>query len=522
MTSLSREHAGSGTGPARGARGSSAALNAVALAAWLGIVVFTTTRHEYWRDEVRVLSIVEDAQSPLDLVRNIRYEGHPALWYLLLYFCHWVADTRLVLPIASLAVAAVAMGVFMLRAPFPWWFKALFLFCAFPLHEYSVKARNYGISMLLLFAGAALYRHRSTRWLALAIALALLANTNIHATALAILFFLAWVAEERSEAGKEDRTPATRLTAAAGIVGAGILLSYAIVNPPPDTVLTRFSSKTPSDLASALLGAVFHPRLGFRTLFPSFVPWPLGHAILLLAILGLLRRPVLSLSAFAGLVGLNVLFRVGSPGDYRHAGVFLCFLIALYWIMASAPDRGVPQPRWVRRLESVGYAALTALVVASVYRSRIVPIDLLHPMSSSKALGELLNSERALRDAILVPEPDYYLESLPYYAANRIYLARERRFGKYAAWSSANAQQLSLGELLMQARKLKSRYQRPVLIVLGHPTFMLEPAGEAKLFYRKRFTWSVAERTAFDRSVEPVAEFWDAYSDENYTVYAVK
>jgi hypothetical protein len=151
-----------------------------------------------------------------------------------------------------------------------------------------------------------------------------------------------------------------------------------------------------------------------------------------------------------------------------------------------------------------------------------VPIDISHAMSSSKALGAFLHSNAELREAILVPEPDYYLESLPYYAENPIYLTREGRFGKNASWSSANAQQLSLGELMAEARQLKMRYRRPVLVILGHPGLSTEQAGEAAMFYRKRFTWTAAEREELERSFILVAEFWDAYSDENYSVYAVR
>jgi hypothetical protein len=177
---------------------------------------------------------------------------------------------------------------------------------------------------------------------------------------------------------------------------------------------------------------VLQPRVGFRNLFPSFLPWAVGHAILYLAILGLLRRPTLSLAALGGLVALGVLFRVASPGGYRHAGLFLCFLLCLYWMAADEPNGGTRPKLGSRLLEFVGYGALTALILASVYRSRAVRVDVAHQMSSSKALGAFLNAEPSLRDAILVPEPDYYIESLPYYAHNPIYLARERRFGNTA------------------------------------------------------------------------------------------
>jgi hypothetical protein len=170
----------------------------------------------------------------------------------------------------------------------------------------------------------------------------------------------------------------------------------------------------------------------------------------------------------------------------------------------------------------VGYGALTALILASVYRSRAVRVDVVHQMSSSKALGAFLNTAPSFRDAILVPEPDYYIESLRYYADNPIYLARERRFGNTAAWSSAAAAHLSLGQLVSQAQQLKARYRRPVLVVLGHPAVLTEPTGEARLFYNKRFTWSAREREDVERSLVRVAEFWSAFSDENYSVYAVK
>jgi hypothetical protein len=147
-------------------------VTALLLVMWLAVVIFTTARHEYWRDEVRAWSLARAAQSPLDLFHLIRYEGHPILWYLILYLGHSIVDSPLVLPIASIAIACAAVVLFMLRSPFPLWLKALFLFSGLPLYEYSVMARNYGISMLLLFLTASLYRHRTSQWLPLAVGLA--------------------------------------------------------------------------------------------------------------------------------------------------------------------------------------------------------------------------------------------------------------------------------------------------------------------------------------------------------------
>ncbi len=96
-------------------------------------------------------------------------------------------DTPLVLPVTSIVIAFAAVTIFMFFAPFPLWFKSLFIFTIFSCYEYSVMARNYGISMLLLFVGAMLYQHRKKYPLLLAFILALLANTNIHSAILVCL-----------------------------------------------------------------------------------------------------------------------------------------------------------------------------------------------------------------------------------------------------------------------------------------------------------------------------------------------
>ena len=49
------------------------------------IAGFTIFRHEMWRDEIQAWMIASDSTSLPNLFHNLRYDGHPALWYLLLY-----------------------------------------------------------------------------------------------------------------------------------------------------------------------------------------------------------------------------------------------------------------------------------------------------------------------------------------------------------------------------------------------------------------------------------------------------
>jgi hypothetical protein len=165
----------------------------IILGTWLSIVIFTSLHHEFWRDEVRAFTIVRDASSPLDLYSLLQNEGHPILWYLILYIVHSIIDTSLVLPITSITIAFIAVTIFMFFSPFSFWFRCFFIFSAFPIYEYSVMARNYGISMLLLFLIAILFQKRKKYPLSLAFILALLANTNVHSVILVSLIGCIWL-----------------------------------------------------------------------------------------------------------------------------------------------------------------------------------------------------------------------------------------------------------------------------------------------------------------------------------------
>lgn len=494
-------------------------LSFVILAIWLALVVFTTTRHEFWRDEVRALTLSREADSPLDLYGLLRDDGHPLLWYLLLFTGTSLVDSPLVLPIVSVLTAFAAVALFVRFAPFPLWLRCVFIFSALPVFEYSVMARNYGISMLLFFVAAILYRTRAAHPYRLAFALALLANTNVHSTMLACLFAAAWVADiahdqkrGRSAAGVSPYLPLA-------VVVLGVLACAAVTMPREENVLTPVrESQSVGTVLTAVRGAVLRPDLTFPDLIPSWLrPKP---AILLLygAIIGLVMRPNLFLAALAAQTVLGVFFRIVYPGWYRHQGLYLLFLVFLYWVfIESAAPRA-----WagIRRLVFRGglYGAVLALVLVQLARApRMVWADVTGTKSASEALGEYLNGSPHLRNAVIVPEPDFTIEALPYYAGNRIYLPRERRFGTTVSWTSDAKARFSLGELLRAARDVKARTGQPVLIVLG--PFDFSQGGEQQYLYGKGFTWSAAEVEEFRRATTPLREFEATEGDEDYRVF---
>ena len=122
------------------------ALELIALVVYSAVIIYVAQFHEPWRDEVRAWSLVRECEHVWEIFPRLRSnEGHPGLWYVLLFFADQIFRTPRVLPWLAAAIAIVAAGLFLWRAPFPRWQKLLFLAGVVPLYEYSVMARNYGI-----------------------------------------------------------------------------------------------------------------------------------------------------------------------------------------------------------------------------------------------------------------------------------------------------------------------------------------------------------------------------------------
>jgi len=495
----------------------------VVLGIWLAGVIFTATQHEFFRDEVRAFSLARAAVSPLDLFPLLRNEGHPLLWYVLLYIGKSIVNTPLVLPVTSIAIAFIAVAIFIFLSPFSLWLRCLFIFGVLPFYQYSVIARNYGISMLLLFASAALWGKRFRHPILLAVVLGLLANTNVHSAMLVCLIAALWT----WDLFMKKRTASIQVWnlsvgLAFVIIFAGILLCLLVAMPHADSFVTPFlNSLNARKFGNSLVKAAFEPGKEFHA--PFGFPWWIASLLIWTALLGLLPRPNLFVIGFAAQIVLGVFFYVIFHGDIRHQGLLFIFLIFLYWLfIESTQPTAVTKGRCL--LFNFGlYIGILALLLGSlrVAKNR-VQSDIRGEASSSKAFGAFLKSSAIYREAILVPEPDYFMESLPYYANNRIYFPREHRFGTTVSFTTAADRLCSLGKLLAQSRVLKTTEKQPVLIVLGHSEVGRNGLYKKTFSYKKVFTWSFDEIEDFKKSTVMVAEFNSSYGSENYRVYAVK
>ena len=140
------------------------------------------------------------------------------------------------------------------------------------------------------------------------------------------------------------------------------------------------------------------------------------------------------------------------------------------------------------------------------------------PQSRSREFAAFVRAQPHLKNAIVVADPDYLLESLPYYIDNATYFIREQRFGNVVTFTNKSLLRLDLDDVLKTARTLNQEHHEPVIILLTH---QLDPDQPAE--YSEGYNWTFAIEPGqvhrFLDETQRLGHFSPARSDESFDAY---
>lgn len=491
------------------------------LAVYTGVIVWLSACHEIWGDEMRALSLVKDCASLSDVFRALHNEGHPALWHLILYFSYALLRTNLVLKIAAISIAILAAAVFLEKSPFSHIQKAMFLLGLYPIYEYSAISRNYGISMLMLFVFSSLYAERFRRMLAISVTVFFLSQTNLYSLEISICILASLLTEYlylRWKGGLISVKSNVAITAFL-IMVAGILICVMQICPDKSTIVAHpEQALTPMVMARACWCVITQPGLYFMQAFGLSNPLPISILIWGM-FLYFVRKPFVVIILMGGIIGIGMIFHAVYHGYPRHQGFAPLLMVAALWMDKS--DRTPPGNArvWALRLREGLIYLLLGLEMWAAY----VPVrnGILLPYSSSEAVAQFIGQHHEYRDAIIMGEPDFYMEALPYYLENPLYFPREHRFSKVVSLTTNNQQNLSLTELLVTAEQVQ-KSGRPVLIALGHRLSSDGRSIRIRFNYGKTFEYDLQALKSFNQSTTKIADFQSALTNERYTLYELR
>ena len=107
-------------------------------------------RHEMWRDELQAWMIARSSHSVPNLLDNLRYEGHPTLWYLVLLPFTKLSTSPWTMQLVQFAIAMTTLALVLWKAPFTFRQKVLFAGGYFVLFEYGTLSRSYSLGFLFV------------------------------------------------------------------------------------------------------------------------------------------------------------------------------------------------------------------------------------------------------------------------------------------------------------------------------------------------------------------------------------
>lgn len=193
-------------------------------------------RHEMWRDEINVWLMGRDL-SVIELFREIKYQGHPCLWYLLIMPFAKLGFPCRVMGIISLGIMSTAAWFFLYKAPVALWAKAIVLFSPIFTYYYTEIARGYCLVAFFIIVLAYYHNVRNEKPIFYGILLALLVQADTIAVPVAGMISAMWLFEN-GYASIKNKSKDSILIAARGLwlplasLGLFVLQFYRVSDSP--------------------------------------------------------------------------------------------------------------------------------------------------------------------------------------------------------------------------------------------------------------------------------------------------
>jgi hypothetical protein len=437
--------------------------------------------HEFWRDEIHFWSLARNSEGLWELLTGYRrYDGHPFLWYYVLYFVSRISRSEVWLHIVTIVIATSSAYLWVRHSGLPRLLRLLLLgsYCFF--FEYSVVSRSYVLGILLGFLFCRLYDPRELRLGRLFLTLFLLSFTSAYGTILAFSLgvFLLWQSVAKLASGRllrwQRRTLYRQWLLGMGLAGFALCLHLVTSLPPRDTWFNPVTGPGllaangfPQQFWAGLLPWQDPGRrdgiwivsgfLGYTDPFAmAFLPLFAG-GLLSLWLWGMRRVPAAVVVSLLGLAAM-ALFQKHQYGGYlRHWAHVFVLLVLLVWLHRKHS----PRPPV---LLHVLLGAI--LLVQGVTCVRAVEAEVEFPFSSGKQAAEFLRSQ-GLADEPILATSDHPTSTVAGYLDRRFLFVESLSEAQTVIYHNRRRESPSVPYILNLAKDMIRYRGKPVLLIVN-------------------------------------------------------
>jgi hypothetical protein len=482
--------------------------------------VIRTLRHAMWRDELETFGIAASSPSLWTLWLNLKYEGHPAVWYVLVWLITRATSDPIWMQVLHIGLAITVWSIIYLWSPFGRLEKILLLLSYFLFFEYFVISRSYVLIALIAFSFIVLRERPSRPQFPLWLLLGLLANVHmlgaIWSMVLAVMLAI-----------DDMRRRSVPVAAAAVYL---ILLAFAVwtMQPPPEFALsspvigfdiarlnadltTPIGAFMPLSLSSIRGAIAFIAHPGTASIpdysnvtavrdIVGFAQTDTGHPIRLALVYAapifacwlVTRNPLLALEFALVYLGIVLFENIWNfPGVDRHHGIVFLAMIAAAWSARSRRSATIWQ-RWIFAAILIVNACAGVLTLASELR----------PFSEGYDTASWIRQNN-LENAFLIGSHDAQVSSVVGYLGRPVYYLECECYAPMGIWDENRVGRLS-------AEEFAARLAKAVALAAGR---------DAILVRDRPVTPNDLKPAASNISATLLKSFTNAMTDENFWIY---
>jgi hypothetical protein len=476
---------------------------------FFSLTFFGILHHEMWRDEIHTWLVGQKSESLWDLFYQMRYDGHPSVWYICVYGLTRITENAIAMQIFHIMIATGSVYLFSLYSRFSRFQIVLFTFGYFSLFEYAVVSRSYALGILLTFWCCKLITDRHRNYLALSITLAVMANVSFYTLVIAFsillglsieLVMLPWLQTENSQNNRLNRSilkhrnspKRTLIYLAIAILGIAIALAQMQFLAPADRANVEgwFFHFDANRLFSSLsiLYKSFLPIPALKVTFWNqyivgiWVQAPLFFPLLCFSVLCLIRTPIPLLIYLSGLSAIILFNYTKYFGAARHYGHIWILFIACLWIAKyykKIYSWNFLDSKIARLFNSFDFklsgfekqkeTLITGLLIFHLISGFYAwGIDLTHPFSTAQDASSFIKTKYAREDFFLSGFPDWSAASFPAYLDQEIYYPNRDGFGTFVLWNNKR-QAITTEEAVFRVKEEVSRRNQDSIFILNTP-----------------------------------------------------
>ena len=453
----------------------------------IGLIIIQ--HHEMWRDELQAWLIARDSSTLNELFNNLKYEGHPGLWHLVLTPVTRAFKNPHAMQYLNLFISTASIFLLVAYAPFSKIDKVLISFGYYLFYEYGIISRNYSLSVFFIFLYCALRSIKYQKLIPITLVLLLLANTSVFGLIIAVSFFVSLATEIKwqKNSGESSNSRIYLLYCSALIFTLGALAVISQLVPPPDSgfatswTLNYNFSRLRETFLTLFNGFFPIPDIGFnfwnksllvRNVFFEDFAAITGFVVFIYFFVVLLRRPSAALAYCCSTFGILLFFYIKYIGSWRHHGFLYIVLISSLWLSKSSPQISIRKAlRFNYKTSNLFSTAniFHAIVVANFVGFIIAAVqDFVNPFSSAEATALFIKKNKLDNLEIVADKSPQVSSILAYLDGKKAYYIDSSRYGTFIKWDDKRYRTYTPAMFLEYVQLVSSHKNADLLLLLNY------------------------------------------------------